>query len=166
MLGHLECHESFGTDCLQSQLHLHIYELSDPWLLEETSNSSRKQKVQNKSSVLIPADFTKKGTCPLEKELWMSQYQRAVLCHPGAHGRCWVALPPQLCPPQRTSRSEQKHCTAGGHSDLPESSWGCCSPVVGPQQEGLLCTRAFVPEETCPCMKSQEGLSKRDPGLL
>lgn len=27
MLGHLECHESFGTDSLQSQLHMHIYEL-------------------------------------------------------------------------------------------------------------------------------------------
>lgn len=27
---------------------------------------------KKKSSVLIPADFTKNGTCPLEKELWMS----------------------------------------------------------------------------------------------
>lgn len=46
--------------------------LLDPWLSEKTSSSSRKQEMQNESSVLIPADFAKKCTCPLEKELWMS----------------------------------------------------------------------------------------------
>lgn len=34
------------------------------------------------------------------------------------------------------------------------------------QQEGLLCTTASDPEKACPQMKSQEGLSNRDPGLL
>lgn len=101
--------------------------------------------------------------------IFIMQYQRAVLCHPGAP--CQIlncaATVAVLSTATLKNWPEAKALQCWRAWWSPWGLLGLLLPCGGQDhQEGLLCTTALDPEKECPCLKSQEWLSNRDPGSL